>query len=150
MRCPVDWIEDPDSRVEVMATAVEDLKGIARLLKGFGTGEIPVRAIGAQFGTLRRRTPVAAEPDCAVRGDRSSQHPARICCSSLPCAPIGAQGANLAALLLTAIANTAANRRFTFGVRGGERRPASVRGTGRLRHRPGVDQRRTGGTEQLR
>ncbi len=32
--------------------------------------------------------------------------------------PIGAQGANLAALLLTAIANTAANRRFTFGVRG--------------------------------
>ena len=32
--------------------------------------------------------------------------------------PIGAQGANLAALLLTAVANTAANRRFTFGIRG--------------------------------
>lgn len=32
--------------------------------------------------------------------------------------PIGAQGANLAALLLTAIANTTANRRFTFGLRG--------------------------------
>jgi putative flippase GtrA len=32
--------------------------------------------------------------------------------------PIGAQWANLAALLLTAVANTAANRRFTFGVRG--------------------------------
>ena len=30
----------------------------------------------------------------------------------------GAQTANLLALLLTAIANTAANRRFTFGVRG--------------------------------
>ena len=49
---PVDWIEDPDSRVEVIATAIEDLKGIARLLKGFSTGEIPVRAIGAQFGHL--------------------------------------------------------------------------------------------------
>jgi putative flippase GtrA len=32
---------------------------------------------------------------------------------------IGAQSANLVALLVTAIANTAANRRFTFGVRGG-------------------------------
>jgi putative flippase GtrA len=31
---------------------------------------------------------------------------------------MGAQAANLSALLLTAIANTAANRAFTFGVRG--------------------------------
>jgi putative flippase GtrA len=31
---------------------------------------------------------------------------------------LGAQGANLVALLITAIANTAANRRYTFGVRG--------------------------------
>jgi putative flippase GtrA len=31
---------------------------------------------------------------------------------------LGAQGANLLALLLTAIANTAANRRFTFHMRG--------------------------------
>jgi putative flippase GtrA len=32
--------------------------------------------------------------------------------------PMGAQPANLLALLVTAAANTAANRRFTFGVRG--------------------------------
>jgi putative flippase GtrA len=31
---------------------------------------------------------------------------------------LGAQAANLVALLLTAIANTAANRRFTFGIAG--------------------------------
>jgi putative flippase GtrA len=31
---------------------------------------------------------------------------------------LGAQGANLVALLITAVANTSANRRFTFGVRG--------------------------------
>ena len=31
---------------------------------------------------------------------------------------MGAQAANLVALLLTAVANTAANRAFTFGVRG--------------------------------
>jgi putative flippase GtrA len=33
-------------------------------------------------------------------------------------ATMGAQAANLVALLLTAIANTTANRAFTFGVRG--------------------------------
>jgi putative flippase GtrA len=38
---------------------------------------------------------------------------------------MGAQEANLLALLITAIGNTAANRRFTFGVRGP---------TDRLRH----------------
>jgi glycosyltransferase involved in cell wall biosynthesis len=28
---PVDWTEDPDSRVQLVATAIEDLRGIARL-----------------------------------------------------------------------------------------------------------------------
>jgi hypothetical protein len=28
---PVDWTEDPDSRVHLVATAVEDLRGIARM-----------------------------------------------------------------------------------------------------------------------
>jgi glycosyltransferase involved in cell wall biosynthesis len=28
---PVDWTEDPDSRVQIVATAIEDLRGIARL-----------------------------------------------------------------------------------------------------------------------
>ncbi len=53
---PVDWIDDPDSRVDVVATAVADLKGIARLIKGFGTGEIPVRAHRRPVRKLRRWT----------------------------------------------------------------------------------------------
>ncbi len=28
---PVDWVDDPDSRVDVVSTAVDDLKGVARL-----------------------------------------------------------------------------------------------------------------------
>ena len=28
---PVDWIEDPDSSVQILATALEDLRGVARL-----------------------------------------------------------------------------------------------------------------------
>ncbi len=30
---PVDWIDDPDSRVEIMATAIADLRGVARLFR---------------------------------------------------------------------------------------------------------------------
>src|SRR5947207_1510143 len=29
---PVDWVEDPDSRVRIVPTALEDLRGVARLL----------------------------------------------------------------------------------------------------------------------
>ncbi len=28
---PVRWVEDPDSRVDIVATALEDLRGVARL-----------------------------------------------------------------------------------------------------------------------
>jgi glycosyltransferase involved in cell wall biosynthesis len=30
---PVDWVDDPDSRVDVLRTALDDLKGIVRLLR---------------------------------------------------------------------------------------------------------------------
>jgi glycosyltransferase involved in cell wall biosynthesis len=30
---PVDWTDDPDSRVDIVTTAVDDLKGIARLVR---------------------------------------------------------------------------------------------------------------------
>ena len=114
---PVDWIDDPDSRVDILATAIEDLKGIVRLLKGFATGEIPVGAIRAQFGNG------AGEPRSLL--NQSVRFAAIGILSTLAylvlflvLRPIGAQGANLTALLLTAVVNTAANRRFTFGVRG--------------------------------
>src|SRR4029453_9722528 len=28
---PVDWVDDPDSRVDIVRTAIEDLRGVARL-----------------------------------------------------------------------------------------------------------------------
>ena len=116
---PVDWVDDPDSRVDIVATATADLKGIARLLKGFATGAIPVREISAQLGSAR-----AAAPRNLLRqlvrfgaiGVASTL--AYLLIFSVLHASIGAQAANLVALLVTAIANTAANRRFTFGVRG--------------------------------
>ena len=62
---PVDWIDDPDSRVDIVGTAVADLKGVARLLKGFASGEIPVAAIAEQFGQRQHRGPEIA---AATRG----------------------------------------------------------------------------------
>jgi hypothetical protein len=42
---PVDWIDDADSRVNVMATALADLRGIVRLGTGLARGTISVPAL---------------------------------------------------------------------------------------------------------
>jgi glycosyltransferase involved in cell wall biosynthesis len=39
---PVDWIDDPGSRVDILGTAIADLQGIARLRRAFATGRSPV------------------------------------------------------------------------------------------------------------
>ena len=115
---PVDWVDDPDSRVDIVATAVADLKGVGRLLRGFAKGSIPVNVIAAQLG------PSQAAPRSLFRqvvrfaavGVASTV--AYLILFMLLHGAIGAQAANLVALLVTAIGNTAANRRFTFGVAG--------------------------------
>jgi len=53
---PVDWVDDPDSSVDIVATAVADLKGVARVLAGLASGRIPVDALRARLG----RAPLAA------------------------------------------------------------------------------------------
>jgi putative flippase GtrA len=89
---PVDWVDDPDSRVHITRTACEDLRGIARLAataplaRFMAIGVVSTLAFALLFLLLR--------------------------------GPLGAAGANVAALALTAVANTAANRRLTFGLRG--------------------------------
>jgi glycosyltransferase involved in cell wall biosynthesis len=50
---PVDWIDDADSRVDVRATAMEDLRGIWRVLRRFAAGEGVV-----SDGSLPRREPL--------------------------------------------------------------------------------------------
>ena len=54
---PVDWVDDPDSRVDLVATALADLRGVARLATGLAGGKIPVAALRAQLG---RADPVGA------------------------------------------------------------------------------------------
>src|SRR5260370_27128101 len=44
---PVDWIDDADSRVDLVATALADLRGIARLGSGLLRGSIRVPLLGS-------------------------------------------------------------------------------------------------------
>jgi putative flippase GtrA len=117
---PVDWVDDPDSRVDIVATATADLKGVARMLKGFATGAVPVEAIAAELAPIGP-TPAPVSP----LGQVLRFGTIGVACTAAYLAlfvmlqgVLGAQGANLVALLITAVANTSANRRFTFGVRG--------------------------------
>ncbi|OKI22771.1 sugar translocase [Saccharothrix sp. CB00851] len=121
---PVDWVDDPDSRVDLVSTAVADLKGVARVARGLVTGRIPMGELRAQLGRepLEPRTPGVPAGlfrqlvRFAAVGVLSTLAYLLLFVSLR--GGLGAQGANLVALLVTAIANTAANRRFTFGVRG--------------------------------
>jgi putative flippase GtrA len=118
---PVDWIDDPDSRVDVLHTAVNDLKGCWRVGRALATGALPVRELRASLG----REPLVPGVPAGMVGQLVRFGIVGVA-STLAYAllylmlhsTMGAQAANLTALLLTAIANTAANRAFTFGIRG--------------------------------
>ncbi|OLT05779.1 sugar translocase [Pseudonocardia sp. CNS-004] len=121
---PVDWVDDPDSRVDVVATAVADLKGIARLGHALATGRLPLAELRGRLGRDALPTSVPGVPSglpgqlvrFAAVGVASTLAYALL--FLLLREPVGAYAANLLALVSTAIANTAANRRLTFGVRG--------------------------------
>ncbi|WP_231648227.1 bifunctional glycosyltransferase family 2/GtrA family protein [Saccharothrix sp. NRRL B-16348] len=121
---PVDWVDDPDSRVDIVSTAVADLKGVARVARGLVSGRIPIGELRAQLGREPLEPQTPGVPAGLFR--QLVRFAAVGVVSTLAYlllfvslrGGLGAQGANLVALLVTAIANTAANRRFTFGVRG--------------------------------
>jgi putative flippase GtrA len=87
---PVDWVDDPDSRVDIARTALDDLRGIVRL-----GGEVSRFALVGVASTI-----LYLLLFLALR------------------AAVAPLAANAAALALSAVFNTALNRRFTFGRRG--------------------------------
>ncbi len=114
---PVDWVDDPDSTVDVVRTALDDLRGIRRLGWGLVSGRVPVDELRTQLGVRRDAGRLGTQTVIfATVGILSTVAYAVLFLLLRHLMP--AQVANATALLLTALANTAANRRFTFGVRG--------------------------------
>ena len=111
---PVTWIDDPDSRVKVVDTAKKDLQGVARLARDFvrGKGTVDLGPVArpaladdfgrqivyfAEIGVVS--TLISLALFLVMRGST------------------GAVLANLIAVGATALGNTWANRRYTFGYR---------------------------------
>ena len=89
---PVDWVEDPDSRVDIVSTAVADLRGVERLA---------VESEVVRFAAVGIASTIAyALLYVALHG------------------PLTTDAANAIALALAAMANIVANDRLTFSIRG--------------------------------
>ena len=123
---PVDWIDDPDSRVDIVRTAIADLKGIARVGRALFTGRLPLGALRSRIGRaplapLIEGVPAGMLPQLLRFGGIGILSTvAFLGLFALLRPATGAQVANFIALLVTAIANTALNRRLTFAIRGSE------------------------------
>ncbi|MFD0534110.1 GtrA family protein [Actinomadura luteofluorescens] len=122
---PVDWVDDPDSRVDVLRTARDDLRGMARVAHRMLTG-----AFRAPVGG--RPGPAAGRATDALPAGMARQLPAFAAIGVLSTLAqlilfvllrlfLGPLWANALSLVITTVGNTAANRRFTFGVTGHRR-----------------------------
>jgi len=113
---PVDWVDDPDSRVDIVRTVKDDLKGMWRVARRTVSGAtrlpLPPRVQQTELPSGMRRQ----LSSFAVIGVASTLAYLALYLILRQLAP--AVLANAAALFVTAVANTAANRRFTFGVTG--------------------------------
>lgn len=116
---PVDWVDDPDSRVDILATALADLRGIVRVGRALATGALPVGELRAQLGRQPLEPPLAGVPRgltgqlarfAAIGAASTVVHLLLFVALR---GELGAIGTNVVALLLSTVANTAANRRLT-------------------------------------
>jgi putative flippase GtrA len=114
---PVDWDDDPDSRVDIVSTAVADLRGMARVRRSLASGRLPLPDVAARLGL----------PWPATRGLGSQIW--RFAVVGVACtvfysaaymllrSVIHPQAANFIAYAASAVLGTAGHRRITFGVR---------------------------------
>jgi putative flippase GtrA len=123
---PVDWVDDPGTTVDIVATATEDLRGVVRLVRGFTNGRIPVARVRAELASPELPATVPGVPRgllgqvlrFSVVGVSATI--AYFVLFLLLRGVMDSQVANLLAQVVTAVANTAANRAFTFRVHGSQ------------------------------
>jgi putative flippase GtrA len=113
---PVDCLDDPNSSVALFRTAYDDLRGMARVARRVLGGALHVPLPPS---IQRAKLPVGMAqqlPRFATVGALSVFAHFLLFLWLRTMMP--SLGANALAMLITTIANTAAHRRFTFGVRG--------------------------------
>jgi putative flippase GtrA len=145
---PVDWVDDPDSRVDVVSTAKADLAGVWRLLRRIAAGRasVGIAAGRASVGIAAGRASVGSAGGAAGTSGTYDHQPAAdmelagqlarfasigvvstllfAALLAVLTGPLGIVLADVVALGVCAMANTAANRRLTFSLRG---RPGRAR-----------------------
>ncbi|WP_063733415.1 glycosyltransferase [Streptomyces sp. RTd22] len=120
---PVDWVEDVDTRVDVVGTATDDLRGLYRVARLKASG-------AARVALPRRPAPAAEHPDAVLAPDTGrSRFTWEVgCFVAIGIASTIGQAllywllrgwwppavANLVSLLVLTVLNTEANRRLTF------------------------------------
>ena len=119
---PVDWVDDPDSRVDIVKTATDDLRGVGRLLRRFARNQgwidesdrsvSPRQAVSTELGGQLVRFASIGLVSTVVFA----------ALFAVLVGPLGAPTADVVALAVCAAANTAANRRLTFAHHGGHER----------------------------
>ena len=113
----VDWIDDLDSRVNVLQTAADDLRGVGRLGWSFLAGREDLSRVRSQLGTARNDGRASVQLILFVAIGIASTVAYSLMYLGLR-QSFSDQTSNALALLATTMGNTAANRRITFGVRG--------------------------------
>ncbi|CAN5528105.1 bifunctional glycosyltransferase family 2/GtrA family protein [soil metagenome] len=112
---PVDWVDDPDSRVDIVQTATDDLKGVGRLLRRFArnqgwiteeerAGLVGLHPVPDELGGQLVRFASVGLASTVVFGV--------LFAALLP--GFGPVAADVVALALCSVANTAAHRHLTF------------------------------------
>src|SRR5437016_2018329 len=111
---PVDWVDDPDSRVDLAGTAMTDVRGIWRLARRLAAGRSVLSA-----------GPFRDDPAPGLAGQLARFAGIGAASTLLFAAlfaglvgPAGPVTADVVALGMCSLANLAANRRITFSRRG--------------------------------
>jgi len=117
---PVDWTDDPDSSVDIVATAAEDLRGVWRLARGPHRGRVRAQGPDAVTGSGQ----VSADELLSFAGVGVLSTLSYLLLFALGWSALGPWVANAAALAFCTLINTALHRSLARRSRTGREGPS--------------------------
>ena len=117
---PVDWVDDPDSRVDVLRTALDDLRGHPPAGPGAADRAASAGGRGRRAGSGGSGRPPGGTQIASSRSS-ASPHPRRTPCCSCCCWPVRRPGRQPAGAAADRGRQHRGQPALTFGVRGAAR-----------------------------